>query len=131
MYNENIKSDWPLQIVENERAEKMKEYTMLASGTGSFNAWLKKYPNPLDLNEIHHFETLRVKENSADIIYYVNIKAMSEKTLHGRIAFVGITIRKGSGFELATREEEKDIKQFLADKIKAIANHYDCYYSLD
>lgn len=109
----------------------MKKYTILKGGCSAFNAWLKKHPNPLDLNKIHHVESLRVKENSTGIIYYVNIKAMSEETLHGRIAFVGVTIREGSPFYKATLEEKKDIEQFLADKTKAIASKYNCYYSID
>lgn len=109
----------------------MKErFTTLKSGCDGFNRWQKKYPNPLDLATIHHSENLRLKDNNTGEYYYINIKAMSEN-MHklGRIAFIGLTIRKNDNFILATREEENEIKKFLDDKLSKISKDFNCSYT--
>ncbi|MDY0141646.1 MAG: hypothetical protein RBR97_07125 [Bacteroidales bacterium] len=103
-------------------------FTIYKEGCQAFKQWQKKYKNPLDLDNILHSENIRLKDNDSGKIFYVNIKAMEENTRHGRIAFIGITIRSGNLYDLATREEEAAIRSLLDEKLKTIAEKHNCIY---
>lgn len=104
-------------------------FTIYKDGCQAFRQWQKKFKNPLDLENILHYEDIRLKDNDSGKLFYVNIKAMEEESVifKGRIAFIGITIRTNN-FELATREEEESIRDLLDDKLKELSKMYNCIY---
>ena len=103
-------------------------FTIYKEGCQAWKQWQKKYKNPLDLDNILHSENIRLKDNDSGKLFFVNIKAMEENTRHGRIAFIGITIRSNNLFDLATREEEEAIRDLLDEHLKELSKMHDCIY---
>ncbi len=103
-------------------------FTIYKEGCQAWKQWQKKYKNPLDLENILYYEDLRIKDNDSGKLFYVNIKAMEENTIHGRIAFIGVTVRCGNLFDIATREEENTIREFLEEHLKELSKVHNCIY---
>jgi hypothetical protein len=105
-------------------------FTTYKEGCQAFRQWQKKHKNPLDLENILHNENIRIKDNDSGRLFYVNIKAMEEYSIifKGRIAFVGVTIRGGKYFDVITYEEQEEIKKSLDEKLKTLAERYNCIY---
>lgn len=108
-----------------------ERFTQYKEGCQAWKQWQKKYPNPFDLENILHNENIRLKDNDSGKIFYVNIRAMEENSyiFKGRIAFIGVTVRRGQLFDMATREEENEIKKFLDDKLAKISKEFNCSYT--
>ncbi len=105
-------------------------FTIYKEGCQAFRQWQKKYKNPLDLENILHNENIRLKDNDSGRLFYINIKAMEEVSVifKGRIAFIGITVRCGDLFDIATREEEAAIREFLEEHLKELSKVHNCIY---
>ena len=106
-------------------------FTIYKDGCQAFKQWQKKYYNPFDLETILHNENIRLKDNDSGKLFYVNIRAMEENSwlFKGRIAFIGVTIRSGNLYNLATTEEEEAIRDLLDEHIKELAKKHNCHYS--
>ena len=106
-------------------------FTIYKEGCQAWRQWQKKYYNPFDLETILHNENIRLKDNDSGKIFYVNVRAMEEYSwiFKGRIAFVGVTIRSGNQYALATTEEQDDILDLLDEHIKELAKVHNCHYS--
>ena len=107
-----------------------ERFTQYKEGCQAWKQWQKKFKNPLDLDNILYYEDLRIKDNESGKIFYINIKAMEEVSVifKGRIAFIGLTIRGDKYFNVITYEEEEEIKKLLDEKLKTIAEKYNCIY---
>lgn len=103
-------------------------FTIYKEGCQAWKQWQKKFKNPLDLDNILYYEDLRLKDNDSGKIFYINIKAMEENTIHGRIAFIGLTVRGDKYFNVITYEEQEEIKKLLDEKLKTIAEKHNCIY---
>ena len=106
-------------------------FTIYKEGCQAWKQWQKKFKNPLDLENILHSENIRLKDNDSGKLFFVNIRAMEENSwlFKGRIAFIGITVRVGNLFDIATREEEEAIRELLDEHLNELAKKHNCFYS--
>ena len=95
----------------------------------AFKSWLRRFPNPLDLDEILERKIIVIERQ-----FCVEITAMKEKSPNknvGEYGFVGVMMRKFDNFQfnLLTDEEEREIFLKITPQVEEIEKKYGltCY----